>query len=74
MQMGPLAGQLNLDSKLNAREKAKAKKKFDKEAEEEFFRRTGIRNTSEDYKLENLMSKYEYDMEKFKLEDRKKMR
>lgn len=74
MQTSHVGRQLNLDNKLSAREKAKAKKKFDEEAEEEFFQRTGIRNTAEDYKLENMINKYEYDMEKFKLEDRKKLR
>jgi hypothetical protein len=74
MRNGPLSAQLNLDNKLKSREKAIARQKFDKDLEEEFFRRTGIRNTSEDFKLENLMNKYEYDMEKFKLEDKKKRR
>ena len=74
MQMSPMGRQLNLESKLSAREKAKAKKAFDLEVDEEFFKRTGIRNEAEDFKLDNMMNKYEYDMEKFKLEDRKKMR
>lgn len=74
LRTGPLANQINIDNKLSAREKAKAKKKFDAELEEEFFRSTGIRNEAEDCTLENMMNKYEYDMEKFKLEDRKKMR
>ena len=57
---------------MSAREKAKAKAKHEKEQDEEFFRRTGIRNESEDHTIENLMDVYEYDMAVMAAEEKKK--
>lgn len=59
---------------MSAREKAKAKQKFQEEKDKEFYERTGIRDQSEDFTLENMTKKYEYDMAEFELEDRNKLR
>ena len=68
----PLAKQVDLDNRMGAREKAKAKQKYKAEKDKEFFERTGIRDESEDFNLDNLINKYEFDMAQMKLEDRKK--
>lgn len=47
---------------MGAREKAKAKQKYEAEKAKEFFEKTGIRDESEDFKLENMINKYEFDM------------
>lgn len=57
---------------MGAREKAKAKQKYEAEKAKEFFEKTGIRDESEDFKLENMINKYEFDMAQMKLQDRKK--
>ena len=59
---------------MSAREKAQAKKKLRKDAEKEFFERTGIRNEADDYTMENLINEAEYDMAKWEKEDKKKRR
>jgi hypothetical protein len=74
MKSHPLGKQLNLDSKLNQRERLLAKKKFDEEFEKKFFERTGIRNESEDWNLENLINKYEFDMAQMEKEERSKIK
>lgn len=59
---------------MGAREKAKARQKYQAEKDKEFFERTGIRDESEDFTLENLMNRYEYDMAELKLQDKKKLK
>lgn len=63
---------MDLDNKMSAREKAKAKAKFEKEQDEEFFRRTGIRNEAEDFTLDNMLDMYEYEMALLTAEEKKK--
>lgn len=74
MKTTPIANQVDLDNRMSAREKAKARQKAQKLADQEFFERTGIRDESEDFNLENLVNQYEYDMAKMEQEDKKKMR
>jgi len=47
---------------MSLREKQKAQQRAKQLADEEFTRQTGIRNKAEDYSLENMMRKFEYDM------------
>jgi len=49
---------------MSAREKAKAKAETRKKEEEEFFERTGIRDESEDFNIDNLMNSYEFESAK----------
>ena len=64
--------QVQLDSRLSAREKAEARKKYEAEQEAEFFERTGIRNEAEDWKLDTMVTKYEYDMALMRRADEKR--
>jgi len=57
---------------MSAREKAQARAKLKERTEAEFFERTGIRNEAQDWTMENLMNRYDYDMAKLEKEDKKK--
>ena len=47
---------------MSLREKQKAQKRAKEANEEEFTRLTGIKDEGKDFTLENLMTKYQYDM------------
>jgi hypothetical protein len=49
---------------LSLREKQKAKRKSEDDEERQFFEQTGIKDLSKDFSMENLIKKYEYDMER----------
>jgi len=51
-----------------------AKKKYDEELEQKFFERTGIRNEAEDWNLENLINKYEFDMAQMEKDEKVKIK
>jgi len=62
MREGELGRQIKVESKLSLREKQKAKKAYEEREDQEFYEKTGIKDTSKDYNLDNLIKKYEYDM------------
>ena len=49
---------INLEGKLNYREKLKAKKEYEKRVDEEFTEKTGIRNESEDFELSKMVANW----------------
>lgn len=53
---------------MSRREKIKAKAKLQEQAEEEFEKRTGIRNEANDINMENMITEYEYDMARLEQE------
>jgi len=57
---------------LSNREKLKARKKLEKEVDDRFSEQTGIRNEADDYDMENMIKKYEYDMAQIDLQDSRK--
>ena len=65
MKKGLIGKDLDLESKLSLREKQKRKKELEEEAEKVFYEKTGIKNTGKDLSFENLIKKYEYDMNKY---------
>jgi len=66
LQTSPLAksyaSQVELENRMSAREKAKARQKHEDVKDKEFFERTGIRDESADWKAQNLVTKFKYDM------------
>lgn len=68
IKLTPIAKQIELDNKMSRREKIKAKAKLQEQAEEEFEKRTGIRNEANDINMENLITEYEYDMARLEQE------
>lgn len=62
MKASPIGKQLEIDNRMSLREKQKAQERAKQLADEEFTKQTGIRNKAEDYSLENMMRKFEYDM------------
>ena len=59
--------QLDVDNKMSRREKHKALMKLKKDSDQRFFEETGIRNEAEDYDMDKLINKYNYDQEKMRL-------
>jgi len=47
---------------MSAREKAAAKAKLEEKEANELFDRTGIRDKSADWTLDNMVNEYEYEM------------
>lgn len=72
IRTSPHAQGLELENKMPEREKAKRRAKAEKEADADFFEKTGIRNKAEDYNLANAMAIYNYDMHIIKREEEKK--
>ena len=58
----PLGAQLDLENRMSAREKAAAKAKMEEKEAQDFFERTGIRDESADWTLDNMINSYEYEM------------
>jgi hypothetical protein len=50
---------------MSLRDKQKAKKKHEEEHERKFYELTGIKDESKDFSLDNLIKKFEYDMNKY---------
>lgn len=50
---------------MSLREKAKAKKRLEEMEDKMFYEKTGIKDLSKDYTMDNLIKKYEHDMLKF---------
>eukprot|EP00347_Sterkiella_histriomuscorum_P005977 403354542 len=71
----PEAADINLEQKMSLREKQKALKKFKQDQDREFEEKTGIVNKSENWTMDNLIKKYQYDMAQYdkKLEKMKKL-
>lgn len=59
---------------MSAREKAAAKAKLKEREAADLFERTGIRDESADWSLENMMDNYEYEMARQELQQEKKMK
>jgi len=57
-----LGAQLDLENRMSAREKAAAKAKLEEKEANELFDRTGIRDKSADWTLDNMVNEYEYEM------------
>ena len=47
---------------MNIRDKQKMKKKMQEMEHQKFFEETGIKDTSKDFSMENLIKKYKHDM------------
>jgi SOS-response transcriptional repressor LexA len=62
LKASPIGKQLEIDNRMSLREKQKAQERAKQLADEEFTKQTGIRNKAEDYSLENMMRKFDYDM------------
>jgi hypothetical protein len=71
MKTGVIGKQLEIDQKLSLREKAKAKRKAEDEEDRLFFEQTGIKDKSKDFTMENLVKKYQFDMERHEKKMRK---
>lgn len=56
---------LKIEDKMSLREKAKSKKRIEEMEDRLFYEKTGIKDLSKDYSMENLIKKYEHDMLKF---------
>lgn len=48
--------QMDIDNKMDKREKMKRKKMAEEEANQKFFEETGIRNEAEDFDMDNLIN------------------
>lgn len=57
---GEFGKTLNLEQKLDLRERQKAKRLFEEDQERRFEEETGIKNRSKDMTMDNLVKKYEY--------------
>jgi hypothetical protein len=55
---------LNIEQKMSLREKQKAKKRAEEEEERMLYEQTGIVDKSKDFSMENLIKKFQYDMER----------
>ena len=57
----PIGSKMNLENKLNMRERAQKRKKLEIESDENFTRETGIENEANDYQsLDNMIKKMEF--------------
>ena len=65
INQSPLKGKIDLQSKLSLRDKQKMKKKVQEMDEQIFFEQTGLKDTSKDISMDNLIKKYERDMAKY---------
>ena len=66
---------LNIEQKMSLREKQKAKKRAEEEEERVLYEQTGLRDKSKDFSMDNLIKKFQFDMERHekKLEKMKQM-
>ncbi len=55
---------LNIEQKLSLREKQKAKKRAEEEEERVLYEQTGLRDKSKDFSMDNLIKKFQFDMER----------
>ena len=55
---------LNIEQKMSLREKQKAKKRAEDQEERIFYEQTGIKDKSREYTMDNLIKKYEFDMQR----------
>lgn len=64
MKQGNIGRDFKIEQKMSLREKQKAKRKAEDEEERVFFDQTGIKDLSKDFTMDNLIKKYEYDMQR----------
>ena len=55
---------LNIEQKMSLREKQKAKKRAEEEEERVLYEQTGLRDKSKDFSMDNLIKKFQFDMER----------
>ena len=56
--------EINLEQKMDIKERQKAKKKAQEEYEKTLYEETGLYDKSKNLTMDNLIKKYEYDMER----------
>ena len=64
MKQGNIGRDFKIEQKMSLREKQKAKRKAEDEEERAFFDQTGIKDLSKDFTMDNLIKKYEHDMQR----------
>ena len=55
---------LNIEQKVSLREKHKAKTRAEEEEERVLYEQTGLRDKSKDFSMDNLIKKFQFDMER----------
>lgn len=64
LKTSELGKELNIEQKMSLREKQKAKKRAEEEEERALYEQAGIRDKSKDFTMENLIKKYQHDIER----------
>ncbi len=62
MKSSSLGKEFNIEQKMSIRERQKAKRHAEDEEERLLFEQTGLKDKSKDFTMDNLIKKYEYDM------------
>jgi len=55
---------LNIEQKMSLRDKQKAKKRAEEEEERLLYEQTGLKDKSKDFSMDNLIKKFQFDMER----------
>lgn len=64
LKQSEIGKDLNIEQKMSLREKQRAKKRGEEEEERAIYEQTGLRDKSKDFTMENLIKKFQYDMDR----------
>lgn len=64
LKQSEIGKDLNIEQKMSLREKQRAKKRAEEEEERAIYEQTGLRDKSKDFTMENLIKKFQYDMDR----------